>query len=268
MQLEAADPLEVHDHGAVRAEELVAADIMLELGERAADQVHRIAHVQAGVIIRCLDPVDLGDREEQHPARALDDESLHRLVSRRRIVRDLLLGPAERALEARVIEGLQQVIERPSLEGAQRVLVVRGHEDYRRQKVAAQLLEHVEAVAFGHLHIEEHEVGLRLADDRDRIKPAAAFRHRGDRRVRLQQCGQVAAGEGFIIDHQDSKLHSHPAQWQCDQDLDTTGFDVAQLQVECIRVQDHQARAQVRNPDAIARGLPVDRQLRSIVVDA
>lgn len=45
LTLEAADPLEVHDHGAARGEELVAADIMLELGEGAAATSRKQARI-------------------------------------------------------------------------------------------------------------------------------------------------------------------------------------------------------------------------------
>src|SRR5579859_805131 len=122
--------------------------------------------VQAGIIVGRLDPVDLGDFDEANFSRVLDDDALKPPGSRffagaRRLSLDAVFTPAvltsiepnsllralQRQLEARVVERLQQVVERSRGEGAKRVLIVGGDEDDGRGQVAAQQLKHVESVA-------------------------------------------------------------------------------------------------------------------------
>src|SRR5512138_3793307 len=59
LQLEPANPVEVHDDGPVDADEGPFAEILLELRERAPDDVRRLADVQARVVARGFDPVDV-----------------------------------------------------------------------------------------------------------------------------------------------------------------------------------------------------------------
>ena len=74
----------------------------------------------------------------------------------------------ERLLEALVVEGLHEVVDGGEVEGLERVLVVRGDEHRGRHVVGADGADDVEPRHAGHLHIEEHEVGLQRADGVDR----------------------------------------------------------------------------------------------------
>ena len=65
-------------------------------------------------------------------------------------------NPVERLLEAVGAERLQQVVERLDLERRDRVLVERGRENHLRAMREAP--EHLEAVAFRHLDIQEQEL--------------------------------------------------------------------------------------------------------------
>ena len=101
---------------------------------------------------------------KEHPALRPDDELLRCPRSRRWVVRELLLGPAQGASKARVVERLQQVVERSRLEGAQRIFVVSRHEYDGGRQIAAQELQHVEAIALRHSqqqHDHGGECGLR-----------------------------------------------------------------------------------------------------------
>src|SRR5207248_6832058 len=66
----------------------------------------------------------------------------------------------ERALEALLVDRLEEVIERLDVERADRVFVVRGDEDDHRHRLDPDLLDDVEAAEAGHLDVEEDEVGL------------------------------------------------------------------------------------------------------------
>ena len=70
------------------------AQILLELRQAAANDVRVAAHMEAGVVARGLDPIDVRDIHKQQPARRSDDEPLGRLRLQRPIVRELVLGAA------------------------------------------------------------------------------------------------------------------------------------------------------------------------------
>jgi hypothetical protein len=117
---------------------------------------------------------------------ALDHES-RSPASRSGVVKDHFLGAIYSADKSRVVEGLQQIIERSRFEGAQRVLIVRGYKDDSGRQTRSEHLEHVKAVAFRHLHIEEYQVRFRGFDLLDRVRSRRRFDHGADVRVALQQ---------------------------------------------------------------------------------
>ena len=99
-----------------------------------------LADVQAHVVARGLTPVDVGGADEVDAAARLDDQPIDaRLAAAdfgnhgeelaaeagRLPLRELVARVRERRLEALGAEGLEQVVERVDLEGAQRVLVDR-----------------------------------------------------------------------------------------------------------------------------------------------
>ncbi len=133
------------------------------------------ADVHAGVVAGGLDPVDVRDIQKYQFAAAFDRQALHALRRYRRVVRNFVLGPAQGADEARVVEWLQQVVECSRLERAQRVVFVSGHKDDRRRQVGAEQLKHVEAVAFGHLHVEKHQIVSGFLHRLDRFWARLAF---------------------------------------------------------------------------------------------
>ena len=65
---------------------------------------------------------------------------------------------ARRLIEPRVVERLEQVVDRRELERAQRVAIVGGHEDDRRHPLGADRAHHVEPGELGHLVVEQHEI--------------------------------------------------------------------------------------------------------------
>ena len=85
-------------------------------------------HVQARVIVGGLDPIDFRNPHESHLAGALDHEPVG-LSGKLLAVGDSFLGAAQSQVVSRVVKRLQEVVERPSLEGFQGVLIVRSHKD-------------------------------------------------------------------------------------------------------------------------------------------
>jgi hypothetical protein len=70
--------------------------------------------------------------------------------------------PADRALEPPLVEGLEQIVGRDHLERFEGILVVGRYENDRRHLVDADPLDHAEAIAAGHLDIEEDHVRLQV----------------------------------------------------------------------------------------------------------
>ena len=102
--------------------------ILLEFRDAAAQHVRSLSDVEAGVVVGGFDPIDLGGSQERDLTGALDGEAIE--LSRVIFAEfDFLLCAVEGEIEARVVEGLQEVVERSGFEGAQCVLIVGGDED-------------------------------------------------------------------------------------------------------------------------------------------
>src|SRR5688572_21013082 len=74
-----------------------------------------------------------------------------------------------------VVEGLQEVIGRVDVESVERMRVKRSHENDRRHRVDADLVDHSESVELRHLDVEKYDVGLMLTDTLDSFEPVRAF---------------------------------------------------------------------------------------------
>ena len=115
-------------------------------------------------------------------------------------------GTFERQVKTRVVERLQKIVERSRLEGAQGVLIVGRDEDDSGRDIAAQKFEHVEAVALGHLHIEEEQIWLVVSDHRRSVKAGATFGDDLNCGVEPQEDGKIASRERFVVDDDGGQL--------------------------------------------------------------
>ncbi len=119
-------------------DELLRIELRFEVGHRVPNQMRLFADVQAHIIARGFTPVDVGGADEVDAAAGLDDQPIDAGLAAadfrnqgeqlpaeagRLPLRELVAGVRERRLEALGTEGLEQVVERVDLEGAQRVLV-------------------------------------------------------------------------------------------------------------------------------------------------
>ena len=204
----------------------------------AAVQVRRaVARVQLHVHAVGLDPADLLDGQQPHAIRSAHHEPIERpsrrlrrraaaarpgsgAVEERLQLRhhrlrvsgaDVAQRVVERGLELLVAERLEQVGDRVRVERAQRVLVVRGHEDdfghRHRRPVAHERGEHAEAVELRHLDVEEHQLhgsaGLRgRAQDIERFGAARAAAGELHPVVARQQPPQPLASRLLVVHDQ------------------------------------------------------------------
>src|SRR5258705_9618104 len=122
--------------------------------------------MQAQLIIRSLDPIDLRDLQKRDLPRTLYRESLQR---RRRIspMRNPLLGTPQRKIESSIIKRLQKVVEGTRLKSPQRILVISRNEHHRRRQLSPQHLQHIKPVALRHLNVEKNQIRPQVANLRD-----------------------------------------------------------------------------------------------------
>jgi chloramphenicol 3-O-phosphotransferase len=104
------------------------------------------------------------------------------------------------ALEARVVERFQQIVEGAGFEGTQRIAVVSGDENDRGRSVAAQQLQDIKAIAFWHLHVEKYHIRVRGAERRDCLSTGRTFGNLGNVGITLQKERQIASGQWLIVD--------------------------------------------------------------------
>ena len=174
-------------------------------------QVALAAAVERHVVVLRLRVIQFFERDHVDPRAVPHRQALRPLAGRARFPRQLRrgrplsqprLGALQRPLEALGAERLQQVIHRVGVESAHGVLVVRRHEDHRRG-VGPRLdqLQHLEAVQFGHLDVEKHQVRRGLGDGLHRLEPVGALGHDLDFRVRRQHFAQEPARQFFVVDN-------------------------------------------------------------------
>jgi hypothetical protein len=229
----------IHDRRTMDALEPSRIELAFELAHRRAQHVRVLARVHAHVVAGGVDPEDVVHRHAQDAARVLDREPVvgrtsagavgvgerfverevrparHRaeqpqqppavLVGVAR--RELVAHAIERDIEPRILDGLQEVVERVRFERLQCVLVVRRDEHGQRHLRRGQGLQELEAVDTRHLHVEEHDVGLMLGDREERLASVAGLADDLDVGMAREPERQTAPGEGFVVNDQRTQAH-------------------------------------------------------------
>ncbi len=119
----------------------------------------------------------------------------------------LRANPIEGGGKARVVHGLEQVVERVGLESVDRIAVERGHEHDHRHALLRHLRDHFEPRQARHLDVEEHEVRGFLGDGGDRFAAVGALAHDGDVGRVLQAQLEAAPRQGFVVHDQGADGH-------------------------------------------------------------
>src|SRR5690349_195695 len=110
-------------------------------------------------------------------------------------------GPLDGRFEALRLEWLEQVIERVGFEGANRMFVEGGGDNDQRQALTWKFLEQVKAVHFGHLHVQEEQIGAVTLDGAERFGAAGAFSDKLQARYFLSQQPNALTRQRFVIDN-------------------------------------------------------------------
>ena len=104
--------------------------------------------------------------------------------------------------EARLVEGLQDVIDGVHIERLHGVVVEGGGEDDVRDFEFAldEFLEDAEAVEAGHLDVEEDEIGVVLFNEVDGVEAVFSLGEEMDFGEGFEEEGELLAGGLFVVD--------------------------------------------------------------------
>ena len=116
--------------------------------------------------------------------------------------------PFQRFAEPLVRERLQHVVGRADLEGLGGVAAEGGDED-DDGRLLGQAGRYLEAGGTWHLDVQERDVGPLAGDAFARAGGVAAFEHRLDLGIVLQQVGDDAARQRLVVGHQDAEARGH-----------------------------------------------------------
>ena len=117
------------------------------------------------------------------------------------------MAALERERKAILRDRLEQIVDRGDLERPDRILVVRGHEDHRWHPLCSNGLDDRKAVGSRHLHVEEHQVRLLLANEGDRLSSVSRFRDGFDLRLTAEQPLQPLARERLVVHDENPQSH-------------------------------------------------------------
>ena len=189
--------------------------------------------MQSHVVASGLDPVDLLGTEEEDAAARLHDQAVRvavtlplapqifeegeeSCVDRLPRLPHVASGAGESLLESRFVEGLQQEVQRMDLECLEGVIVVRGDEHdggrpsavrCRRGRIAAlERFDDIEAIDFGHLDVEEDEIGILVVDGAECFGSVGAFGDDFDVVVFGEESAHALARELFVVNDRDADL--------------------------------------------------------------
>lgn len=117
----------------------------------------------------------------------------------------VLLGPLDGLVEAAAVERFEEVVDRGDLERAQGVVVVCGDEHDRGRVSRGQRAHDVEAVAAGHLDVQQDELGALAAHEGDGLGDVCGLAGDGHVVPRVEERADLLAREALVVDDQDAE---------------------------------------------------------------
>src|SRR5688500_5739774 len=158
----------------MNAYELIGIETLLERRQRVANEVLVAADVQRDVVVGGADPIDVTKIDHLDATLAADRDAgemsavtgqladqIRQPCADRLALENSLPCMRERPVEPVGFNGLEHVVERMHLEGAERILVEGGDKNYRGQPRHVKRTQHFETIELGHLDIEKHDIGPR-----------------------------------------------------------------------------------------------------------
>ena len=116
-----------------------------------------------------------------------------------------LEGPIDGLPQAHRFDWLQQIVDGVHLEGANRILVVRGDERDERKLVTTDEPHDAKAVDFRHLQIEQREIGREPLDELDAFGSVDGLPDDFHIVVAVQQRNEKSPRGAFVVGDDDAK---------------------------------------------------------------
>src|SRR5688572_18846390 len=214
-------------------DELPRIQARLELSSRFPHEEPATRSVQTKVVALGLEGLYVGTPDNANTAFHRDGKTLDVTACSNRLIGGLAAGqwggrkPLTRArhcfFETRGVVGLQEIIHRVDVKGADRELVERRDENNVRHSLDP--LEHSEAVEVGHLHIDESEIDVYRVHRFDGAGSTDALSHDLHVWLALQQPDEAATCHRLVVDDHDTD----PLSWH-DQQLCGRGCRMASTQ--------------------------------------
>ena len=213
VRLDAGDALEIHDVGTMNTDEAIGVEAGFEARDSLLLEVFFAFGGEGDVIILGFGEIELGDGNQNDASAVADDEAIEKLFGRasgggefmrRRDFGEAGFGALESGVETLAADGLQKIVHGMNVKGAHGVLVVGSDEN--DGNIGANELENVKAGKFGHLDVEENQVGFMSGDGFDGFEAIGAFGDDFDFGVRLDELAKNEAGEVFIVHEKSAEL--------------------------------------------------------------
>src|SRR5207249_3924604 len=147
----------VYDDGTMNPEEPRGVQTLLQVPNLFADRMHVFSGMNANIVSRSRDPLYFRSAQKQQISLATHDQAVAveaRLTEKNSQlflaicgrIQNSLLRPLHTGFEALTAERLQQVVNRPDLEGLDGVLVVSSHENYIRKRSLGQAFKNRKSI--------------------------------------------------------------------------------------------------------------------------
>src|SRR5262249_44916294 len=158
----------------------------LEMMHPLAKQMGSSVEVNLDVVIGSFNPVDLRNPNEKDSTGTTDRQSVEKRDRGLQSaggqllevpLTDSCLCSLERSIESLIIEGLEQIIGRRRIEGANRMLLVCGDEDHGWRTFCFQPLEKLKSAEPRQVHVEKQQIRLRSVNRLERVRAGGALSH-------------------------------------------------------------------------------------------
>src|SRR5712692_1715660 len=199
------------------ARKLLRIKLRFHVSDRFSQQVRLFAHVKTHVLALGLNPVDLFGFEKEGPTAGFDQKPLNLIGPCLQLFKQhkclpIKIAPTlccqsglragQRLFEPRPIERLYKTVDSRDLESSQRVLIVSGYEDHKRQLNRVHRFEHIEAVDLRHLDIQKQQIRFEVFYRGDGFFTVAAIAHNFNLRIAREHSPDAAPRQRLVVnDH-------------------------------------------------------------------
>src|SRR3981189_3445779 len=218
----------VHDGRLPHADEVVRRQLLFQVCQGFPQQVTAAGGVYAGIVSRGFDPQNVGNGNKENPLLVLYHKAFQRAettegleqwfetsICRPALFDDLECvnqGLGKSLLIIRFQEGIKSV----HFECTNGVRIVGRDEDINGSRAGQWLhiFDDSKPIQIRHLHIEKNDVGMKFMDLLHRPYSVRRLADNFNAVVFGQIAADTAAGDRFVIDDEDSRLHSNSAvEW-------------------------------------------------------